>query len=82
LNLGHAQAQTKENVEKALLPYKRQKTLKAGDLMIYKAGTNNVAENKSRPLDLARADPTAAIRSQYRIGGRAMGHTYMGNVLL
>lgn len=43
--------------------------------MNYKVGANTIVENTSGLFDLARVDPTAAIRSQYRIGNEARGHT-------
>lgn len=61
-----AQAPNRNIKKISFLPYKRKKTLKAGDLMKNRAGATTVAEKILGPLDLARADPTAEINSQYR----------------
>jgi len=55
-------------VKKALFPFIRQKTLYTRNLMKNRVGAITVAGNICGPLDLARVDPTAVIRSQYRIG--------------
>ena len=65
----------------AFLPYKRQKTLKAKDLMKKKVGEIIVVENTSGLLDLVRENPMEAIKSQYRIGNEAGVHEYMKYVL-
>ena len=69
LHLGRAQELNGQYEEIAIFTFIRQKTLYMGNLMKYRAGAITVAGNISGPFDLARADPTAAIRSQYRIGG-------------
>jgi len=78
LHLGRAQELNGQYEEIAIFTFIRQKTLYMGNLMKYRAGAITVALNISGPLDLARADPMAAIRSQYRIGkGYGVGGFYI-----
>lgn len=74
LELERAQASNRNIGENSPFTSIRQKTLKAGDLMNYKAGANTIVENKFGPLDLVREDPMAMIRSPYHIDNGARGH--------
>jgi len=62
------------------LPFKREKILYTRNSMKNRRKANSVALKRSGPLDRAKADPTAKIKSQYRLSGgeRGMGlYTYI-----
>lgn len=67
LNWKRARAQIEKYEENSLFTSIRKKTLYTGNLSFVGVGAITVAENTLGLLDVAREDPTAAIRSQYRI---------------
>jgi len=66
LNWKRGGAQTEEYMKKPFFPLKGKKPLYMGKSCFLEGRSDTVALNISWPLDLARADPTAAIKSQYR----------------
>lgn len=73
LNWKCARAQIEKYEKNSLFTFIRQKTLYTGNLSYAGVGAITIALNISGPLDLARANPTAAINSQYCIGGVQWG---------
>lgn len=76
LNWKCAWAHIEKYEENSLFTFIRKKTLYTGNLSFAGVGAITVVGNTLGPLDLARADLTATIRSQYHIrrghGGKGL----------